>query len=416
MKILIPILLTVFVQSQGLYESFESFDKDSRNRYIATTTYEFDVSKAEGNNRVVEFKHVTGDITVEGKPITTVTIIERMKIRTKSRSIAEDYFKSEKAEVSKSGEGHIEFRRENNSPRRLKISYDYDVVVPQNYNLSMKTSGGDIDVSYISGEAYLKTSGGNVDVSHLTGRLTAKTSGGDITLDKVKGVANVRTSGGDIEVNDSDGKLEGTTSGGDVDITYCKAEVDMHTSGGNIDFKDIIGSKIYGRTSGGNIDVTGIEGDVDVHTSGGNIEAMDIKGEFEGSASGGNIEFDRIMGHIDVNTSGGNIIGEHVVGRIIGKTSGGRIEIEKIWNRSFDDHEIYLKTSGGKIELRLPSDFPATIDATVINRRSTGAIDSEFPLQITLDDNDVLANGSINGGKFSVKLKTSHDSISIEKD
>ena len=195
-----------------------------------------------------------------------------------------------------------------------------------------------------------------------------------------------------------------------------KAEVDMHTSGGNIDFKDIIGSKIYGRTSGGNIDVTGIEGHVDVHTSGGNIEAMDIKGEFEGSASGGNIEFDRIMGHIDVNTSGGNIIGEHVVGRIIGKTSGGRIEIEKIWNRSFDDHEIYLKTSGGKIELRLPSDFPATIDATVINRRSTGAIDSEFPLQITLDDNDVLANGSINGGKFSVKLKTSHDSISIEKD
>jgi|TARA_Y100000310_G_scaffold125469_1_gene124272 hypothetical protein len=70
----------------------------------------------------------------------------------------------------------------------------------------------------------------------------------------------------------------------------------------------------------------------------------------------------------------------------------------------------------GKIELRLPSDFPATIDVTVVNRRSTGAIDSEFPLQITLDDDDVLANGIINGGKFSVKLKTSHDSITIEKD
>lgn len=415
MKFLIAVLLTIPVQAQGLYESFESFDKDSKNRYIATTTYEFDVSAAEGNNRVVEFNRVTGDITVEGKPTTTVTIVEKMKIRTKSRSAAEEIFKSNKAEVSKSGEGHIEFRRERHS-RRVKVSFDYDVVVPKNYNLSMNTSGGDVEVRYITGEAFLKTSGGDVDVISLTGRLTSKTSGGDITLEKIKGVANVRTSGGDIEINDCDGKLEGTTSAGDVEVTFCQAEVDMHTSGGNIDFKDITGSRIYGRTSGGDIEIEDVKADVEVHTSGGSIEVSNLEGHCEGKTSAGDIELERVIGDIDVKTSGGDIHGERVHGKVEAYTSGGSIDIEKIWNQQFDRHDVNLRTSGGSIELTLPDNFPASFDAVVENRRSTGAIDSEFPLQIRLDDDDVIATGDINGGTFIVKLKSHHGSITIEKD
>jgi len=416
MKFLILFLLTITVKAQGLYESFESFDKDSKNRYIATTTYEFDVSDAKGNNRVVEFSRVTGDIIVEGKPTSTIIIVEKMKIKSKSRSAAEVIFKSNKAEVTKSGNGHIEFRREQQYRSRYKISYDYDLVVPQNYNLSMNTSGGDVAVLYLTGEAYLKTSGGDIDVTSLTGRLTSKTSGGDIMLEKVKGVVNVRTSGGDIEISDSDGKLEGTTSGGDVEVSFSHAEVDMQTSGGDINFSDITGSRIYGRTSGGDIEVEDVKGDVEVHSSGGSIEVVNIDGDFEGRTSAGDIDLDRIIGHIDVKTSGGDIRGERIHGKVYANTSGGSIEIEKIWNQSFKNHEINLKTSGGNIELKLPEDFPASFDAIVENRRSTGAIDSEFPLEIRLDNDDVFAKGQINGGTFFVKLKSHHGTITIEKD
>ncbi len=417
MRLFLPFLFVCTIQGQDLYESFESFDKVAKNWYVAKTTFEFDVDKATGNNRVVEFHRVTGDISIEGQPTSTVTIVERMKIKARSQSNAKKVFSDVgRPEVAKSGEGYIRFERKRNKRNRSIVGFSYEIIVPTDYNLSLNTSGGDIDLGHLIGEASLKTSGGDIEVNDLIGRLTGKTSGGDITLEKVEGVANIKTSGGNIEIYHSDGKFEGTTSGGDVEVINCRAEVDMHTSGGEIEFKEIEGSKIYGRTSGGDIDIEDVKGDVRVHTSGGSIEADGIQGDFDGETSGGNIKFNRVNGHVDVKTSGGNIIGDMVKGHVFGRTSGGRIEIEKIWDRSFKDHEISLKTSGGKIELSLPKDFPANIEATVLNRRSSGAIDSEIPLEIKLDDGDVYGNGQVNGGTFSVTLKTSHDSITIEKD
>lgn len=415
MKYLIPLMFIVSAHTQNLYESFETFDKDSKNWYVAKTTYEFDVRKAEVNNRVVEFRNVIGDISVEGKPTTTVTIIEKIKIRSKIKSSAEEIFQSSKAEVSKSGMGHIQFKG-NKKSRSHKVHYDYDVIVPNHYNLRMYTSGGDVEVLYLTGEAYLKTSGGDVDVTALTGRLTAKTSGGDLTLKKVKGVANIRTSGGDIELTDCVGKLEGTTSGGDIDVSFCQAEVDMHTSGGNIDFREITGKNIYGRTSGGDIEVEDIKGDLEVYTSGGNIEVENLYGHLEGETSGGHIDLVRIQGNVDVKTSGGTIKGDRIHGKIYARTSGGSVNIEKIWDQSLKNHDINLRTSDGSIGLILPDNFPASFDAFVENRRSTSVIDSEFPLQIRLDDGDVIGSGDINGGTFIVKLKSRRGSISIEKD
>jgi len=190
----------------------------------------------------------------------------------------------------------------------------------------------------------------------------------------------------------------------------------MHTSGGNIDFKEITGKNIYGRTSGGNIEVEDIKGDVKVFTSGGNIEVVNIDGHLEGETSGGHIDLDRIRGDIDVKTSGGTINGDRIHGKIYARTSGGSVIIEKIWDQSLKNHDINLRTSDGSIELILPGNFPASFDAFVENRRSTGAIDSEFPLQIRLDDGDVIGTGDINGGTFIVKLKSHRGSITIEKD
>ena len=417
MRFILPLLFLSFTQAQDLYESFESFDKVSKNWYVAKTTFEFDVDKATGNNRVVEFQRVTGDITIEGQPTSTVTIVEKIEIKARSQSNAKKVFNdARRPEVSKSGEGHIQFERKRNKRNRSIVGFSYEIIVPTDYNLSMRTSGGDINLKHLMGEAYFKTSGGDIEVLDLTGRLTGKTSGGDFTLEKVEGVANLKTSGGDIVIYHSDGKFEGTTSGGDIEVLNCRAEVDMHTSGGDIEFKDIKGAKIYGRTYGGDIDIEDLKGDIRVYTSGGSIEVDGIQGDFDGETSGGNIEFNRVNGHVDVKVLGGNIIGEMVKGHIFARTSGGRIEIEKIWDRSFDDHEISLNTSGGKIELILPKDFPANIEATIFNRRSSGAIDSEIPLEIKLDDGDMYGNGEVNGGTFSVTLKTSDDTITIEKD
>ena len=65
----------------------------------------------------------------------------------------------------------------------------YTVTVPTTYNVHLGTSGGDIHVSDLHGEAICKTSGGNLDLGNIQGNVDAKTSGGDVKLASATGKA-----------------------------------------------------------------------------------------------------------------------------------------------------------------------------------------------------------------------------------
>lgn len=411
-KLFLLIFTVTFLSGQDI---FESFNLDGKHRYVGKTTYEFDVRDAQAADRTVEIFHVTGDVEVEGKPTTIVTVVERMTIRTTSERKAQSIYEDYKAQVSKSGHGHITVDG-GGRHEPYKTWFKYYITVPTEYNVSVKTSGGDVSLNYVSGEIYLNTSGGDLTIKSVNGKVTGRTSGGDIILKSINGLANVKTSGGDIEISDCDGKLEATTSGGDIEAEYCKGELFVHTSGGNIKLRGIQGPIIHGRTSGGDIEVEEIEGSLNVATSGGDIEIQDVNGNVEAETSGGDIEIYNIDGSADVSTSAGDIEGSLLYGAVYAKTSHGDININKSFNPFLADHNIKLKTSDGTIRLVLPKDFSATVDAIVEGRRSTGAIDSEFPLNIFLHRDEVHAEGTINEGTHTIKLRTRYRSITIEKD
>lgn len=394
---------------------FESFNLDGQHRYVGTTTYEFEVQDAEAVERTVDIFHITGDVEVEGKLTTTVTVIEKMTIRTTSERKAKAIYQEYKAQVSTSGPGHITVDG-GNRHEPYKTWFKYYITVPETYNVSIKTRGGDVEVNYVSGEIYLHTSGGDLTIKSVNGKITGRTSGGDITMKSNKGLANVKTSGGDIEISDCDGKIEATTSGGDIKVEYCKGDIFVNTSGGDIELREIQGSIIRGRTSGGDIEAEGIEGNLHISTSGGSIEIQDITGNVEAKTSSGDIELHNIDGSADVQTSNGDINGSSLHGAVYAKTSHGDIMIQKRFNRNLSDHDIKLITSDGTIRLVLPKDFSASIDAVVKGERSTGAIDSEFPLNIYLHRDEVHAEGIINDGTHSIKLRTRYRSITIEKE
>src|SRR5262249_5833811 len=55
-----------------------------------------------------------------------------------------------------------------------------EVKVPRSYNIDIRTSGGDIVVGQLDGEARGKTSGGDMRVSEVRGPVEMQTSGGDV--------------------------------------------------------------------------------------------------------------------------------------------------------------------------------------------------------------------------------------------
>lgn len=138
---------------------------------------------------------------------------------------------------------------------RIRVKYEIDV--PRNFNLDLKTGGGDILVLDLNGEINLKTSGGDITCEEIIGNIIATTSGGDIQLNSHVGNVELKTSGGDIDIKSSNGKVNAITSGGDITVDYLGENkgINLRTSGGDVVVKipESLKADLELRTSGGSI-------------------------------------------------------------------------------------------------------------------------------------------------------------------
>jgi hypothetical protein len=93
---------------------------------------------------------------------------------------------------------------------------DYEVKVPYNWDLTIYTAGGDIQISDVSGQINGKTLGGDILLSRSNGCLNLTTAGGDIKLCDCNANGNVHTLGGDVVFRNVTGNVVGTALGGEV--------------------------------------------------------------------------------------------------------------------------------------------------------------------------------------------------------
>lgn len=150
-----------------------------------------------------------------------------------------------------------------------------EIFVPENYNLKLSTSGGDMSLNRINGDIKLTTSGGDIRIKESAGDIVATTSGGDIVFFESKGNAKLTTSGGDIRATGFDGNMAAATSGGDIDLIGSHGKINAVTSGGDIKL-DYLGENfgISLVTSGGDINVrlpANFSAKAELKTSGGEI-------------------------------------------------------------------------------------------------------------------------------------------------
>ena len=103
-------------------------------------------------------------------------------------------------------------------------SVDFNITVPDNANLQLKTTSGDISVDNTTGAMSLITTSGNVSTTNDTfiGNATLNTTSGDIqsTNDTFGGDASVSTTSGDISMNQDtlNGSAKVNATSGNVDF------------------------------------------------------------------------------------------------------------------------------------------------------------------------------------------------------
>ncbi|HTU67475.1 MAG TPA: DUF4097 family beta strand repeat-containing protein [Steroidobacteraceae bacterium] len=168
-----------------------------------------------------------------------------------------------------------------------------EVTVPRQYQVNVRTGGGNVELGGTTGTARLQTSGGDVSARNITGNIELRTSGGGIVADTIRGDVDANTSGGDVRLLKIDGKIRGNTSGGSVRCSLVGAN-----------------RGISATSSGGDIELTlprATTGDVNATTSGGGID-LDLPittsehkdGRVRGTLNGGGLP-------IEARTSGGNV-------------------------------------------------------------------------------------------------------------
>jgi DUF4097 and DUF4098 domain-containing protein YvlB len=192
------------------------------------------------------------------------------------------------------GEVRVTARKRHMFGGTNNLHLHFDVRVPAETGVSVRTGGGSVELSRLSRDADLNTSGGSVKVSDLSANLKAHTSGGNIQLRQVTGNARIDTSGGGIEGDSIGGSLDARTSGGSVQLDDVKGDLLAHTSGGSIRIENAAG-RVDAQTSGGSVEVAFAKGNArggEVGTSGGGVRvALDpsVNLSLEASTSSGRV-------------------------------------------------------------------------------------------------------------------------------
>jgi hypothetical protein len=256
---------------------------------------------APGGRLVVDVDF--GTIDVSSGPDDKISVMAHRKIDSDNEAQEKDYFASAPVTVTKEGNTvTVRARRQGkdkglNWSGRCNMDARYTVRVPKSFNSELRTGGGTIMVSEITGTMSADTSGGKLRFTHLKGTTGATTSGGSIELNGCEGPLKVDTSGGRIDATDGSGSLEARTSGGAIVVRNFSGDTKVETSGGRLSFENING-KIFGRTSGGSISAklkSPVPGDVNLETSAGSIELMvpaDAGLDIEAEASSGRVTSD----------------------------------------------------------------------------------------------------------------------------
>src|SRR6266481_4768900 len=244
-----------------------------------------------------------------------------------------------------------------------QIWVQFEIVMPRNYSVEVKTEAGDIERGDIGGIASLTTQGGNIHA----GRIGVSNARNAVSE---RLVARLETEGGHIQVQDVAGDLRAFTAGGHINAGNIAGDAALRSGGGHIRAGQI-GGRADLETEGGNITVGQAGNLVSVRTGGGQIDFGEVRGSVRAQTGGGGIRIMYVSGPMEVESSAGSICLTRVAGTVRAVTAGGTITAWINPDAPSSGGTVHLPglsqlTSGnGDIIVFLPRNLAADIDAQV---------------------------------------------------
>jgi len=181
-------------------------------------------------------------ITIVGSNRNKVIVNAFLEIRADSHfEDAEEFARKVHVFVERQGDEIRIYKEYPRIRRGINVSVGYDIQVPFDVDVYLRTSNGKIQVSDVDGSISAFTSNGKIELQDVTGSIDTHTSNGKIEafVERLEGEGVFSTSNGSINVEIHRGvaPVMATTSNSSIDITLPEdfsGQLDASTSNGSV--------------------------------------------------------------------------------------------------------------------------------------------------------------------------------------
>ena len=307
------------------------------------------------------------------------------------------------------------------SSGNTSTSHDFDIRVPREFNVRIKSSGGKINISNVSGEFTGQTGGGQINLQSVNGSVDLSTGGGQVHVMDSNLDGEVSTGGGQVHIVRVNGNLKGASGSGPVIRTDSNGDVDESGSGSG--YGRGVSASASASKSGTAYATTG-NGPIMMSSAGGSISLPEAPNGAHITTGGGNITIGSAGGAVYAQTGGGDVQIGPTRGSVTAITGAGDVSIDFRGGGSVD-----VGAGVGRVTITAPSDLNANLELvsgyTKNFRGGKTRIISDWPVNVTetseWDDSQgtprryVIVRQQIGSGGPLIKVKTTNGDIVLRK-
>jgi len=136
---------------------------------------------------------------------------------------------------------------------------DYNLSVPKDIHLNLKSKSGDIKTEDICGNVKINTKSGDVKIGKIKGNIEAGSLSGDVIIDRIKGDLIAKSLSGDVKGKDIVGEeIKISAKSGDIDFSKLWGNLTIECFSDDIDLANADCSGLRATTKSGDIDISGL--------------------------------------------------------------------------------------------------------------------------------------------------------------
>ncbi len=185
--------------------------------------------------------------------------------------------------------------------------------------------------------------------------------------------------------------LQIDTGDGSVETQAINGRLKIHTGDGSVRSQAVSGS-VDIDTGDGSVTLDGAKGDIRLRTGDGHIDARNLDGSVDAASGDGHIKIDGRLDSLNVKTGDGSIDARLQPGS----------KVVSSWT---------IHTGDGSVDLVLPADLQANIDAST----NDGHISLGIPVTVEGTFKNSELRGKMNGGGQTLTVHTGDGSIRLSK-